>query len=63
MVRRTTEATEGTEDTADLIRKGQLEVALLLSFKEAKLSCQRVVRGGPEEAADKERGATTDQGL
>ena len=99
----TTEATEGTEDTADLIR-GQLigklvpdlivddrvivdpkvvtafnethiaqmlgylnitglEVALLLNFKEAKLSCKRVVRGGPEEAGDKKRGATTDQGL
>ena len=85
----TTEGTEGTEDTADLIRKGAslqnlafnethiaqmlgylnitgLEVALLLNFKEAKLSCKRVVRGGPEEATkqgDGERGATTDEGL
>ena len=43
-----------------------LEVALLLNFKEAKLSCKRVVRGGPEEATkqgDGERGATTDEGL
>jgi GxxExxY protein len=40
-----------------------LEVALLLNFKEAKLSCKRVVRGRPEEAGDKERGATTDEGL
>ena len=29
MVRRTTEATEGTEDTADLIRKGHLSRTLL----------------------------------
>jgi hypothetical protein len=27
-----------------------LEIALLLNFKEAELSCKRVVRGGPEEA-------------
>src|SRR5207249_1894582 len=43
-----------------------LEVALLLNFKEAKLSCKRVVRGGAEEATkqgDGERGATTDEGL
>ena len=27
-----------------------LEVALLLNFREAKLSCKRVVSGGPAEA-------------
>jgi hypothetical protein len=31
--------------------------------EDTELSCKRVVRGGPEEAGDKERGATTDEGL
>ena len=42
-------------------------IAVLKELKpEAKLSCKRVVRGGPEEATkqgDGERGATTDEGL